>query len=101
MARYGKNRLFDDDDEEEDEPGSFGHGGGVGGAHAKNPFDDDADDNLLRMRAQISHHEDACLESTKVHRLQRVWSRNPRECGKIIGFICVSANRMMNTCISK
>jgi len=66
MARYGKNRLFDDDDEEEeDEPGSFGHGGGVGGAHAKNPFDDDADDNLLRMRAQISHHEDACLESTK------------------------------------
>jgi len=61
MARFGKNRMFDDDDEE-DEPGSFGH---RGGASSKNPFDDDADDNLLRMRAQISHHEDACLESTK------------------------------------
>ena len=98
MARFGKNRMFDDE-EEEDEPGSFGH---RGGAPSKNPFDDDADDNLLRMRAQISHHEDACLESTKVHKLQRMWSRNPRECGKIIGFICVSANRIMKTtCISK
>lgn len=61
MARFGRNRMFDDE-EEEDEPGSFGH---RGSGPSKNPFDDDADDNLLRMRAQISHHEDACLESTK------------------------------------
>ena len=53
--------MFDDEDEEE--PGSFGY---QGDAKTKNPFDDDADDNLLRMKAQISLHEDACLESTKV-----------------------------------
>jgi len=60
MARYGQHRMFDDEDEEE--PGSFGY---QGDAKTKNPFDDDADDNLLRMKAQISLHEDACLESTK------------------------------------
>jgi len=59
MARFGKNRMFDEEDE--DEPGSFG----ASAPAKKNPFDDDADENLLRMRAQISHHEDACLESTK------------------------------------
>lgn len=87
-SRYGRSRLFDDQDEQEED--SFGRGGrreraggntrskgvfddedeqesssGIGGGRKKNPFDDDADDNLLRMQAQISHHEDACLESTK------------------------------------
>merc|ERR1711931_527710 len=85
-SRYGRSRLFDDQDEQEED--SFGRGrgggggnarsrgvfddedeqessGGIGGGRKKNPFDEDADDNLLRMQAQISHHEDACLESTK------------------------------------
>ena len=53
--------VFDDEDEQES---SSGVGGG---GRKKNPFDEDADDNLLRMQAQISHHEDACLESTKVN----------------------------------
>jgi len=60
MARYGQHRMFDD--KEEEEPGSFGY---QGGSKAKNPFDEDADDNLLRVKAQISLHEDSCLESTK------------------------------------
>ena len=48
-------------DEEDEQGSSYG-----GGGRKRNPFDDDADDSLLRMRAQIDNHEDACLESTKV-----------------------------------
>ena len=58
--RFGQNRFLDDEDED---PGSFG---ARSPTEKKNPFDDDADDNLLRMRTQITQHEDRCLESTKV-----------------------------------
>lgn len=61
MSRFGRSRLYDEDDE--DDSSSFGYTNNASGG--KNPFDDDADDSLLRMRTQIANHEDACLESTK------------------------------------
>ena len=64
MAQFGRNNLYADDDEEDTEDSLYARGG----PNKKNAFDDDAPDELLRMRAQITRHEDGCLQSTQVSR---------------------------------
>ena len=68
MAQFGRNNLFADDEEEdyEDFWKEKKRGGGGGGGGKINAFDDDAPDKLHRMRAQITRHEDGCLQSTQV-----------------------------------
>jgi len=61
MAQFGRNNLYADDDEEDTEDSLYARGG----PNKKNAFDDDAPDELLRMRAQITRHEDGCLQSTQ------------------------------------
>lgn len=66
MAQFGRNNLYADDEEEDhEEDFRDQRGGGGGGGGKKNAFDDDAPDELLTMRAQITRREDNCLQSTQ------------------------------------
>lgn len=66
MAQFGRNNLYAEEEEEEyEEDSRYRRGGGGGGGFKKNAFDEDAPDELLRMRAQISMTEDSCLQSTQ------------------------------------
>jgi len=65
MAQFGRNNFYADEEEGEEEYHDGRGGGGGGGSSKKNAFDDDAPDELLRMRAQRTKHEDGCLQSTQ------------------------------------